>query len=107
MQTSPSRDFAVGLFVLIGLGALGYLSLQVGGLSTNGGLVLNATFEQIGGLAVRAPVVISGVKVGRVSQIELSKDLRAHVTLDVDRSLELPTDTSPLAGARPSKRTLN
>jgi phospholipid/cholesterol/gamma-HCH transport system substrate-binding protein len=94
MQTSPSRDFAVGLFVLIGLGAIGYLSLQVGGLATNGGLVLNATFEQIGGLAVRAPVVISGVKVGRVTNIELSKDLRAHVTLDVDRSLELPTDTS-------------
>jgi phospholipid/cholesterol/gamma-HCH transport system substrate-binding protein len=94
MQTSPSRDFAVGLFVLIGLGAIGYLSLQVGGLSTNGGLVLNASFEQIGGLAVRAPVVISGVKVGRVTHIELSKDLRARVTLDVDRSLELPVDTS-------------
>jgi phospholipid/cholesterol/gamma-HCH transport system substrate-binding protein len=94
MQTSPSRDFAVGLFVLIGLGALGYLSLQVGGLSTSGGLVLHATFEQIGGLAERAPVVISGVKVGRVTKIELSDDLRARVTLDVDQKLELPTDTS-------------
>jgi len=94
MQTSPSRDFAVGLFVLIGLGALGYLSLQVGGLSTSGGLVLHATFEQIGGLAERAPVVISGVKVGKVTKIELSDDLRARVTLDVDRKLELPTDTS-------------
>ena len=94
MQTSPSRDFAVGLFVLIGLGALGYLSLQVGGLSTNGGLELHATFEQIGGLAERAPVVISGVKVGKVTRIELSDDLRARVTLDVDRKLQLPTDTS-------------
>jgi phospholipid/cholesterol/gamma-HCH transport system substrate-binding protein len=94
MQTSPSRDFAVGLFVLIGLGALGYLSLQVGGLSTSGGLVLHATFEQIGGLAERAPVVISGVKVGRVTKIELSDDLRARVTLDVDQKLALPSDTS-------------
>jgi phospholipid/cholesterol/gamma-HCH transport system substrate-binding protein len=94
MQTSPSRDFAVGLFVLIGLGALGYLSLQVGGLSTSGGLVLHATFEQIGGLAERAPVVISGVKVGKVTKIELSDDLRARVTLDVDKKLQLPTDTS-------------
>ena len=94
MQTSPSRDFAVGLFVLIGLAALGYLSLQVGGLSTRGGLELHATFDQIGGLAERAPVVISGVKVGKVTRIELADDLRARVTLDVDAKLQLPTDTS-------------
>jgi phospholipid/cholesterol/gamma-HCH transport system substrate-binding protein len=94
MQTSPSRDFAVGLFVLIGLAALGYLSLQVGGLSTAGGLELHATFDQIGGLAERAPVVISGVKVGKVTKIGLAEDLRARVTMDVDRRLELPVDTS-------------
>lgn len=96
MQSSPSRDLAVGLFVLIGLGALGYLSLNLGGmsLSGSGGLELHATFNQIGGLAERAPVVISGVKVGRVTRIELGQDLRARVTLDVDPGLELPVDTS-------------
>ena len=94
MQTSPSRDLAVGLFVLLGLAALGYLSLQVGGLSTSGGLELHATFNQIGGLAERAPVVISGVKVGKVKRIELADDLRARVTLDVDATLALPVDTS-------------
>jgi phospholipid/cholesterol/gamma-HCH transport system substrate-binding protein len=94
MQTSPSRDLAVGLFVLIGLAALGYLSLQVGGLSTASGLVLHGTFDQIGGLAERAPVVISGVKVGRVTRIELAEDLRARVTVDVDPKLALPVDTS-------------
>jgi phospholipid/cholesterol/gamma-HCH transport system substrate-binding protein len=93
MQTSPSRDFAVGLFVLIGLAAIAYLSLQVGGISTAGGLELHATFRQIGGLAERAPVVISGVKVGRVTNIALSDDLRAVVTFDVDSKLKLPTDT--------------
>ena len=94
MQTSPSRDLAVGLFVLIGLAAVGYLSLRVGGLQTNGGLLLHANFTQIGGLAERAPVVISGVKVGRVTRIELAEDLRARVTLDVDAKLALPIDTS-------------
>ena len=94
MQSSPSRDLAVGLFVLIGLLAIGYLSLRVGGLQTNGGLVLYASFGQIGGLAERAPVVISGVKVGRVTGIELSPDMRARVTLDVDSKLKLPVDTS-------------
>ena len=94
MQTSPSRDLAVGLFVLIGLAAIGYLSLRLGGVSTAGGLQLYATFNQIGGLAERAPVVISGVKVGRVTKIELNEDLRARVTLDVDAKLELPVDSS-------------
>ena len=94
MQTSPSRDFAVGMFVLLGLAAIAYLSLQVGGLSPNGGLELHANFAQIGGLAERSPVVISGVKVGKVTRIELSDDLRARVTFDVDKKLELPVDTS-------------
>jgi phospholipid/cholesterol/gamma-HCH transport system substrate-binding protein len=94
MQTSPSRDLAVGLFVLIGLAALGYLSLRVGGLETNGGLLLYANFAQIGGLAERAPVRISGVKVGKVARIELAEDMHARVTLDVDAKLALPTDTS-------------
>jgi phospholipid/cholesterol/gamma-HCH transport system substrate-binding protein len=96
MQSSPSRDLAVGLFVLIGLAAVGYLSLNLGGMSFSGdgGLELHATFNQIGGLAERAPVVISGVKVGKVTRIELGDDLRARVTLDVDPKLELPVDTS-------------
>jgi len=96
MQTSPSRDLAVGLFVLLGLAAIAYLSLQLGGLSYKGkgGLELHATFGQIGGLAERAPVVISGVRVGKVTRIDLSGDMRASVTFDVDESLELPVDTS-------------
>lgn len=96
MQSSPSRDLAVGLFVLIGLTAVGYLSLNLGGMTfgRNGGFELHATFNEIGGLAERAPVVISGVKVGRVTRIELGPDLRARVTFDVAPKLELPVDTS-------------
>jgi phospholipid/cholesterol/gamma-HCH transport system substrate-binding protein len=96
MQRSSSRDLAVGLFVLIGLAAVGYLSLNLGGLSYsgNGGFELHATFTQIGELAERAPVRISGVKVGKVTRIELAEDLRARVTLDVDPKLELPVDSS-------------
>lgn len=99
MRPSPTRDFVVGLFVLAGLGAVAYLSLQVGGLSYKGpgGLVLTAAFDQIGGLKARAPVVVSGVKVGQVTRIELAEVddvLRARVTLEVDGRLKLPVDTS-------------
>ena len=96
MQSSPKRDLIVGLFVGLGLLAVGYLSLNLGGFSLSAapGVELHATFNQIGGLAERAPVVISGVKVGRVKQIALADDLRARVTFEVNAGLELPVDTS-------------
>jgi phospholipid/cholesterol/gamma-HCH transport system substrate-binding protein len=96
MQPNSTRDLAVGLFVLIGLLAIGYLSLQVGGLTLKreGGLVLFATFDDIGGLSERAPVRISGVRVGQVEQILLDEDLRAEVKLDLQRDLELSVDSA-------------
>jgi phospholipid/cholesterol/gamma-HCH transport system substrate-binding protein len=96
MRPSPVRDLSVGLFVLVGLGAIAYLSIQVGGLTYKGpgGFRLIAAFDDIGSLRPRAPVVISGVKVGQVSSIELDSMLRARVVIDVDPSLELSVDTS-------------
>ena len=95
MQNSPTRDLLVGLFVLSGLAALAYLSIQVGGMEYTGpgGLRLYATFEQVGGLRPRAPIAIAGVKVGQVAAIDLDGDLRARVALDVDPKLKLPVDT--------------
>ena len=95
MQSTSNRDLAVGAFVLVGLLALGYLSIQLGGLSYKGpgGLRLVALFDEIGGLSERAPVVIGGVKVGQVTSIGLAEDLRARVELDLDPSLELPIDS--------------
>lgn len=97
MTRSPARDLAVGLFVLAGLAALAYLSFTVGGLGNEGptGLRLWAKFDELGGLKERAPVVIAGVRVGRVVDIELDReDYRAKVSMDLDPRLELPTDTS-------------
>lgn len=100
MQPSPVRDLIVGLFVVAGLGAIAYLSLQVGGVNYTGrgGLELYATFDEIGGLKLRAPVMVAGVSVGQVRAIELDDLLRARVRLEVDSTLELPTDSS--AGIR-------
>jgi phospholipid/cholesterol/gamma-HCH transport system substrate-binding protein len=95
MQPSATRDLIVGCFVAVGLAALAYLSLQVGGLSYAGpgGFVLEATFDEVGGLRPRAPVAVAGVTVGRVEKIELDDILRAKVTMDLDPGLELPVDT--------------
>ena len=73
MQRNPTRDLIVGLFVLLGLAALGYLSLQVGGIEWNAGekIRLIATFDDVGGLSSRAPIRVAGVKIGQVSGIDL------------------------------------
>jgi phospholipid/cholesterol/gamma-HCH transport system substrate-binding protein len=86
----------VGLFVAVGLAAIAYLSIQVGGVGYpgRGGLVLHATFDQIGGLKQRAPVAVAGVTVGQVREIGLDDSLRARVTLEVDQGLSLPVDSS-------------
>lgn len=96
MSRSPVRDLIAGLFVLAGIGAIAFLSLRVAGtqLSTGGGLRLYASFDQTGGLKARAPVEIAGVRVGRVAGIDLSKDFRARVALDLDSGLAVPVDTT-------------
>jgi len=96
MQHNATRDLIVGLFVLGGLATLAYLSLQVGGLEfvRPETIELRATFDDIGGLSVRAPVRIAGVKIGQVSAIELDDDLRAEVALSVGSELELSIDSA-------------
>ncbi len=95
MQSSSGRDLVVGVFVIIGLMAMAYLSLRVGGVSYGGGerILLTATFDDIGALRTRAPVVVSGVRVGQVREIGLAPDLRALVTVEVDAGVELSIDT--------------
>src|SRR2546425_10391887 len=96
MQPSPVRDLIVGLFVALGLAAIAYLSIRVGGVSYagRGGLVLHATFDQIGGLKPRAPVSVAGVTVGQVREISLDDQLRARVTLEVEKNLALAGGSS-------------
>jgi phospholipid/cholesterol/gamma-HCH transport system substrate-binding protein len=96
MRESPRQELWVGAFVLVGLAAVAYLSMAIGGLRAGGpaGRELIARFDEVGGLKSRARVVIGGVKVGQVKSIGLADDFRAKVTLDVDDRLALPSDTS-------------
>lgn len=96
MRESPRQEIWVGIFVLVGLAAVAYLSIAIGGLRAGGGggVEIVATFDEIGGLKPRARVVVGGVKVGSVKAIELADDFRARVTLDVTGAIGLPSDTS-------------
>jgi phospholipid/cholesterol/gamma-HCH transport system substrate-binding protein len=88
-----SVDTLVGLFVVLGVVCLGWLSIRLGKLEVRGGrgYAVHATFSSISGLTTGAAVEIAGVEIGRVQRIEL-RDYRARVTLRIDPSVQLPDD---------------
>ena len=93
------NDVWVGLFVLLGLAALVFVALKAANLGSfsNGGdaYVVEARFDNIGGLKVRAPVRSAGVTVGRVTAITLDRQtFQGVVTLSLNKGMEFPKDSS-------------
>jgi len=91
-------DVSVGLFILLGLGSVIFLTSQTlgsNGLSGGESYTLHARFGHIGDLKVRAPVALAGVTIGRVSQITVDpRDYQATVELRIDTTFnQLPVDT--------------
>jgi len=94
-------EIGVGLFVAAGFAALFMLAMQVSNLGTFGGgngdsYSISATFSNVGGLKVRAPVTVSGVRVGRIDAIDY--DLQAYeavVVMRIDSAYDrFPEDTT-------------
>lgn len=99
MMHSRSVEIWVGLFIAAGLAALFMLAMQVSNLSSlteDEGYDVTARFENIGGLKVRSPVTMAGVRVGRVSHIGFDpQSFEAVVTLHISNAYDgLPGDTS-------------
>jgi len=86
-------EIAVGLFLLIGLGCLAYLSLKLGEIRLWGSsdYLVYATFSNVGGLKNRATVTMAGVTIGQVENIQL-KDGQALVTLTIHKDVKLEED---------------
>jgi phospholipid/cholesterol/gamma-HCH transport system substrate-binding protein len=97
MMNRLTLDLWVGFFVAIGLASLVFLALKVGNLSgANMGETyrLEAKFDNIGSLKVRAPVKSAGVVIGRVSEIRFDSDnYVAVVDMQVDGRYKFPRDT--------------
>ena len=86
-------ELSVGVFVVLGLIALGYISVRLGQIPIGGGdaYKVTAKFPTTGGLQRGADVDIAGVKVGRVEKIVLV-DYEALVTLSIDSTVALQED---------------
>jgi len=96
---NKSTEITVGMFVAAGIAALFMLAMKVSNLAEftdETGYQVIAEFENIGGLKVRSPVTMAGVRVGRVADISLSSEnYTAQVTINLYGKFDkIPTDTS-------------
>ena len=99
MVTLKKLELAVGVFVVLGLAAFFMLAMKVSNIAELGedkGYKVTARFENIGGLKIRAPVTLGGVRIGRVVGIDLDpRSFEALVTLSIDPKYDhLPADSS-------------
>jgi phospholipid/cholesterol/gamma-HCH transport system substrate-binding protein len=87
-------NLAVGLFLVVGIVALGYLSVKLGRVSFLGasGYTLTVDFPSVGGLKTGSTVEIAGVEIGRVEDISLA-DYQARVTLRLHGDVKLQEDS--------------
>jgi phospholipid/cholesterol/gamma-HCH transport system substrate-binding protein len=87
-------DLSVGIFMLLGLLSLLVMAMKVSSINelfTQKSYQVTANFTDIGGLKVRAPVTIAGVRIGEVSRIELQPgDLNARVTMNLKVDKRIP-----------------
>lgn len=100
MKNSRSLEIGTGLFVLLGFGALAFLTTQLPGTSlklggSQGGYAVTAKFDNVGDLKPGSPVSMAGVRIGRVESIRIDPaDFRAEVTLRMEQQYgQIPDDS--------------
>jgi phospholipid/cholesterol/gamma-HCH transport system substrate-binding protein len=90
-----SVELGVGVFVLLGIICVGYLTLRLGEVEVlrDNYYFLDARFTSVTGLKVGAQVEIAGVQVGQVDAISLDyKEFVALVRLKLREGVQLSED---------------
>ena len=92
-KSDTGTEIKVGIFVLIALAALGYLSLRLGEetISAKKTYLLTAVFDDVSGLTPGATVEMAGVEIGRVAEIGLV-DGKARVKMKILNSVKIKKD---------------
>lgn len=93
MYASRFTQFIVGLFALLGIAALIYLSVRLGniGIVPTPGYTLYANFDNISGLKNGDQVQLAGVTIGKVQSISLQNN-RAHIAMRINNGVQIDTD---------------
>ncbi|MGE5664666.1 MAG: outer membrane lipid asymmetry maintenance protein MlaD [Deltaproteobacteria bacterium] len=87
-------ETAVGLFVILGIAALAWLSIRLGKLEivTGDYVPVHAEFASVAGLKKGASVEIAGVPVGKVDAVVLDGN-KADVRMKIRKGIGLGDDT--------------
>jgi phospholipid/cholesterol/gamma-HCH transport system substrate-binding protein len=88
-----NSEFKVGLFVIICLAGLSYLTFSTGKVNIKkDGYNLYVSYNDVAGLGKKAPVMLNGLEVGKVDDIKISYDndkTRIILKLWLDRSAKV------------------
>jgi phospholipid/cholesterol/gamma-HCH transport system substrate-binding protein len=99
MNQTRLMELVVGLFICLGLAAIFLLTLQVStqnDLKRDASYEIRARFDNVGSLRIRAPITLAGVRIGRVTAVDVNPEtFQAEVKIAIDRRYDkLPTDSS-------------
>jgi phospholipid/cholesterol/gamma-HCH transport system substrate-binding protein len=95
MMKNINIEVMVGLFMVAGFLAFGYLSLQMGEFSVfslEKNYSVTARFDNVTGLKVGASIELAGVNIGKVSDIRLGEQDLANVTMLINQGIGITTD---------------
>jgi phospholipid/cholesterol/gamma-HCH transport system substrate-binding protein len=98
MRQTRSVEIGTGLFVLLGMTSLFFLTTQTTGgddFKADSVYTVEARFENVGSLRERAPVTISGVTIGRVTEVvfdPVSLEAIVHFVIDTQYD-QIPDDS--------------
>ncbi len=89
-------EIVVGLFLVVGFLAFGWLAVQLGEVSLfsdSRTYTVYADFNNISGVKPGAEVQIAGVTIGSVKGLSLNEDEQARAALQLDKKIQIPVDS--------------
>ena len=92
-----SMETAVGIFIVIGLICVGYMTVKLGNVSLFGDRTypLSACFASVAGLRVGSSVEIYGIQVGTVTGLSIDQEKQMGVVgMKIDRGTVIYNDAS-------------
>ncbi len=90
-----SKETVVGIFVVIGLFAIGYMTVNLGnvGFLGDSNYRLEARFNTVTGLRVGNPIQMLGLEIGRVAKFTMDQEnQQAVVLLEINKGIEIYDD---------------
>ncbi|MDQ6993182.1 MAG: outer membrane lipid asymmetry maintenance protein MlaD [Mariprofundus sp.] len=95
MKAYRRIEMSVGVFVLLGIMAIGWLALkvgQVGGLGESG-YTLVASFNDAGGMRSGGDIMMAGVTIGRIDSVTLTNNEQATMVLRINEGVKITEDS--------------